>query len=109
MLKTIEDFLKDEISDLDLREIKNEKLTQSKITEILEKSLPDAKLTPEILEVGEVVYIGDGICKIVGLTNARIDDVLRVKTEGDEVLVLVLGISNDIVESVVLGVYFSVK
>ncbi len=79
------------------------------MTETMVKAMPDSKSAPSILEVGEVVYIGDGICKISGLTNARIDDVLRIKTDGEDVLVLVLGITGDMVETVVLGDYFTVK
>ncbi len=110
MIGSIEDFLKDELEGIDLKIIKKDRDSQSKITEMLEKSLPEAELTPEILEVGEVIYIGDGICKIIGLSNARIDDVLKIKTdEGGDVLVLVLGISSDLVETVVLGDYFGVK
>lgn len=109
MLESIEDFLNDESIDLEVVKGKWSNEKQTKIADLLEKSLPDAQINPEILEVGEVIYIGDGICKITGLVNARIDDVLRVKTEQSEVLVLVLGISNDLVESVVLGDYFSVK
>jgi F-type H+-transporting ATPase subunit alpha len=75
----------------------------------LEESLPTKDISPEIVEVGEVVYIGDGVCKIEGLANARIDDVLRVQTEGGDVLVLVLGINEHLVETVVLGDYLSVK
>ncbi|MEI6498709.1 MAG: F0F1 ATP synthase subunit alpha [bacterium] len=82
---------------------------ESNIVDFLEKTLPTSEFAPEVVEVGEVIYIGDGICKITGLANARIDDVLEVKTEKGIVLVLVLGISNDLVESVVLGDYFAVK
>lgn len=105
MIGSIEDFLREELDGLDYKAIKN----KSKIAEMLEKSLPEAELAPEILEVGEVIYIGDGICKISGLANARIDDVLKIKTDTGDVLVLVLGISNDQVESVVLGDYFGIK
>jgi F-type H+/Na+-transporting ATPase subunit alpha len=79
------------------------------IASFLEESLPQKEISPEIVEVGEVVYIGDGVCKIEGLANARIDDVLRVQTEAGDVFVLVLGINEHLVESVVLGDYFSVK
>lgn len=109
MIGSIEDFLREENGDLKLKDIKKERLEHGRIADMLEKSLPTPEMAPEILEVGEVVYIGDGICKVSGLTNARIDDVLRVKTEEGDVLVLVLGISNDLVETVVLGDYFGVK
>lgn len=113
MTKGLSDFLEDTLES-DVKLVTKRKAVKSielpdDITDLLERSLPDADLTAEIVEIGEVVYIGDGICKVAGLTNARIDDVLRVETEESDVLVLVLGISSDLVETVVLGDYFAVK
>lgn len=108
-LEILEKALPHEKPEPTVEKIEKVKTENSKIVEFLEESLPKSEVDPEILEVGEVAYIGDGICKIVGLSNARIDDVLRIKTQSHDVLVLVLGISNDLVESVVLGEYTAVK
>ncbi len=109
-MSNFEDFLHDEIDEQDLI-VKTRKTKSSdvKISQMLSESMPNIDTSPSIVEVGEVVYIGDGVCKITGLSNARIDDVLRVETDTSEVLVLVLGISSEMVETVVLGDYFTVK
>ncbi|OQA04196.1 MAG: ATP synthase subunit alpha [bacterium ADurb.Bin400] len=110
MTSNLEDFLKEALEDnLSAKPVTVSEEAFTKISDVLKKSLPDTTLTPDIVEVGEVIYIGDGICKVAGLTNARIDDVLKVKTDDGEVMVLVLGISDSIVESVVLGDYFTIK
>lgn len=103
----LEDFLQQDITESDL--VIKVKAKPSKLADLLTDSIPIINTAPQIIEVGEVVYIGDGVCKVTGLSNARIDDVLRVETEVSQVLVLVLGISDEIVETVVLGDYFHVK
>lgn len=105
-----DDFLKQDLAEEDLVvKTLTTKEHRSKLAEMLEKSMPTIDASPEIVEVGEVIYIGDGVCKVTGLSNARIDDVLRVDADNGEVLVLVLGISDELVETVVLGDYLGVK
>lgn len=105
-----DDFLNLEIDERELVvKTVSKKRRYSKLAEHLSHSMPTDSALPYIVEVGEVIYIGDGVCKVAGLSNARIDDVLRVETDAEDVLVLVLGISNELVETVVLGDYFSVK
>lgn len=103
------DFLKEELDESDLVIKVKTNARQSKLADLLSDSMPTIDTSPQIVEVGEVVYIGDGVCKVTGLSNARIDDVLRVETEVDQVLILVLGISDELVETVVLGDYLTVK
>ncbi len=84
--------------------MKPKKESENKVTSYLEASIPqDTKIVPHVIEIGEVVYIGDGICKIKGLSNARIDDMIKIEAKGEEVNALILGINQDLVESVVLG------
>lgn len=109
-MSKFDDFLTIDISPKELghkTSVKNS--DDSKLAQSLSKSMPQVEDKPYIIEVGEVVYIGDGVCKVSGLSNARIDDVLRVDTTEGDVLVLVLGISEELVETVVLGDYFTVK
>ncbi len=109
-MPNFDDFLHDEISEHDLIvSTRKSKSSNTNISQKLSESMPNIDTSPSIVEVGEVIYIGDGVCKITGLNNARIDDVLRVETDSGEVLVLVLGISSEMVETVVLGDYFTVK
>ena len=103
----LDDFLQQDIPEDEL--IIKVKSKPSKLADLLSNSMPAIDTSPRIVEVGEVIYIGDGVCKVTGLSNARIDDVLRVETDEGEVLVLVLGISDEVVETVVLGDYFGVK
>ena len=108
-MSSFDDFLKEDIAEKDLVVKVKPNPHKRKLSEILSESMPTIDTSPQIVEVGEVVYIGDGVCKVAGLSNARIDDVLRVDTEVDQVLVLVLGISDEVVETVVLGDYVTVK
>ncbi|OQB06473.1 MAG: ATP synthase subunit alpha [bacterium ADurb.Bin212] len=109
-MSKFDDFLTTDISPKELgHKIPVKNPENSKLAQSLSKSMPQVEDKPYIIEVGEVVYIGDGVCKVSGLNNARIDDVLRVETSEGDVLVLVLGISEELVETVVLGDYFTVK
>src|SRR5579872_1642790 len=81
-----------------------------KLENFLEASIPqDTKIVPHVTEIGEVIYIGDGICKVKGLPNARIDDMIKIDAKGEEVGALILGLNQDIVESVVLGDFTKVS
>lgn len=106
-MSIFEEFLQSEIKESDL--VVKVRTKPSKLADLLSDSMPVIDTSPQIVEVGEVVYIGDGVCKVTGLSNARIDDVLRVDTESGQVYILVLGISDEIVETVVLGDYLGVK
>lgn len=81
------------------------------ITEKLRKALPgDLPLRPRVTEIGEVVYVGDGICKIHGLPSAHIDDMVIIKSDkGIEVKALVLGITLELIEAVVMGDYTVIR
>lgn len=76
----------------------------------LHKTLPDAELKPLITEIGEIIYVGDGICKIHGLPTAHIEDVVEIDTEdGGVVNAMILGISPESIEAVVLGEYTKIR
>jgi F-type H+-transporting ATPase subunit alpha len=83
--------------------------TAGKLTEALKTTLPDHTIHPIIQEVGEVVYIGDGVCKIAGLPSVKIEDVVTIETFTKEVPALVLGLNQDVIEAVVLGDYTEVR
>lgn len=109
-MSNFDDFLQVDIDDKELvSKVVKQRNHDNRLAELLSSSMPSIDSSPQIVEVGEVIYIGDGVCKIAGLSNARIDDVLRVETQHGDVLVLVMGISNELVETVVLGDYFTVK
>ncbi len=69
----------------------------------LSNNIPLDDFEPEITEIGEVDYIGDGICRITGLPNARMEDIVRIEAKGEDVLGLILGLNENYVETVILG------
>ncbi|CAN5129837.1 F0F1 ATP synthase subunit alpha [soil metagenome] len=80
------------------------------IAEELKNTLPEHRVQPVVEEIGQVVYIGDGICKISGLPSVRMEDVVHIETEdGDTVPALVLGMSEIIIEAVVLSDYTKIR
>lgn len=80
------------------------------ITEELKQSLPEHRASPVVLEIGQVVYIGDGICKISGLPTVRMEDVVHIETEDGSVIpALVLGMSETLIEAVVLNDYTKIR
>jgi F-type H+-transporting ATPase subunit alpha len=67
-------------------------------------------MKPVITEIGEVVYVGDGICKIKGLPSAHMEDLVEIQTRSGEVVrAMILGLQPDVIESVVLGDYSQVR
>lgn len=81
------------------------------VTTKLKQTLPeDLALKPVVTEIGEVIYVGDGICKIRGLPSVHIDDMVEIKTDrGTVVKALVLGITELEIEAVVMGDYASIR
>ena len=86
------------------------KLDPKKLTQNLEDTLPQGNLRPLVTEIGEVVYVGDGICKIKGLPTAHMEDIVEIETDsGDFIRAMVLGITPEIIEAVVMGDYTKVR
>ncbi len=82
----------------------------SKITAGLKQNLPeDLSIHPILTEIGEVIYVGDGICKIKGLPTAHIDDMVEIQTVNGEIPALILGINEREIEAVVMGDYTSIR
>lgn len=79
------------------------------LTQDLKKSLPKTTLKPVVQEIGQIVYVGDGVCKISGLPTAHIEDVIYIETKVGSVPAMILGISPDLIEAVVLGDYSQIK
>lgn len=77
--------------------------------ELLKFSFPDAEQTESITQIGKVEYIGDGVCKISGIDDARIEDIINVRTQDGMQQVLVLGVQEGLMETVVLGDYTKIR
>ncbi len=77
-------------------------------SEVLDFSFPE-EVTEGVAQVGEVIYVGDGVCKVTGLTHSKMEDVITIKTSQGTEKALILGIEDTHIESVVLGDYSKIK
>jgi len=93
-----------------MSEKKPAKNITANITAGLRETLPDeVALRPVSTEIGEVIYVGDGICKIKGLPTAHIDDMVEIETEHGDIPALILGLTTLEIEAVVMGDYTSIR
>jgi F-type H+/Na+-transporting ATPase subunit alpha len=76
---------------------------------ILDFTFPDNDPEIKSKEIGEVTYIGDGVCQVTGLSLAKIDEVLSIKTDNGIEKALIFGIGIGSIEAVVLGDYANIK
>ncbi len=76
---------------------------------ILDFTFPEAIESQRITQVGEITYVGDGICHISGLSTAKIDEVVDIQTSKGIEKSLILGVFENRVEAVVLGDYTNIK
>ena len=77
----------------------------AKLTRDLQKSLPTKQSDGIVSEIGEVIYVGDGVCKITGLPGAHIEDLVRIQAGDEQMYALILGINMHEIEAVILGEY----
>ena len=98
-------FIYDPIKPIEGGKNKNSKV---RFSQILNFSFPE-DIEGGIAEVGEVIYIGDGVCRVIGLSKAEIEDIINVKTSKGWEKALILGIEDTHIESVVLGDYSNIK
>lgn len=98
-------FIYDPIKPIEKGKIKSNKV---RFSQLLDYSFPQ-DIEGGIAEVGEVIYIGDGVCRVIGLSKAEIEDIINVKTTKGWEKALILGIEDTHIESVVLGDYSNIK
>lgn len=77
--------------------------------EILDYTFPDEVPDSNMVQIGEITYVGDGVCHVSGLDQAKIDEVISIKTSHGSQHALIFGISENQVEAVVLGDYVQIK
>ena len=77
----------------------------AKLTRDLQKNLPTAPAAGTISEIGEIIFVGDGVCKISGLPSACIEDLVRIQAGNQQIFALILGINLQEIEAVILGDY----
>lgn len=76
---------------------------------LLDFSFPEEADDIKIAQIGEVIYVGDGVCHITGLDKARIEDIIEIQTTDSVQKALILGINETHIEAVVLGDYSTIK
>jgi F-type H+/Na+-transporting ATPase subunit alpha len=76
----------------------------------LRATFPEYENRPHVEEVGEVIAIGDGVCRVSGLPSAKIEDIIYITTESDTTVpAMVLGITPHDIEGVIIGDYTKVR
>jgi F-type H+-transporting ATPase subunit alpha len=76
---------------------------------LLDLTFPTKLSDTRIAQVGEVTYVGDGICHLTGIETIKIDEIADIHTATGIEKALILGIHEDRVEAVVLGDYTRIK
>lgn len=76
------------------------------VSAILREQLSNFKTEAELEEVGTVLQVGDGVCRIYGLSKAQSGELLEFK---NGLKALVLNLEEDNVGAVMLGDYSDVK
>jgi F-type H+-transporting ATPase subunit alpha len=79
------------------------------IIEKLKKEIEGYKDDPKWEEVGQVIEIGDGIAKVLGLRNALAQELLTVETGGGEKRAVVLNLEENSIGALILDDYLSIK
>src|SRR5690606_22037342 len=62
--------------------------------ELMKFSFPDDELPESISQVGQVEYVGDGVCKLSGIEEAKIEDIISIQTAEGIEQALVLGVQE---------------
>lgn len=76
---------------------------------ILDFSFPSTSNQTNVVQLGEIIYVGDGVVHIVGLDKATIDEVVEIQTIKGKQKALILGILENRIEAVVLGDYTVIR
>jgi F-type H+/Na+-transporting ATPase subunit alpha len=76
------------------------------VSAILREQLSNFKTEAELEEVGTVLQVGDGVCRIYGLSKAQSGELLEFK---NGLKALVLNLEEDNVGAVMLGDYSDIK
>ena len=111
----IEDTFDDAIktSSYDPKKIENISIEDRSVDlnfpQILDFTFPTNLPDTDSVQIGQVTYIGDGVCHLSGLDSARMDEIAIIKTRSGLEKALILGITKERVEAVVLGDFTKIK
>lgn len=76
------------------------------ISSIIRKQIENYPLALDVMEMGTVVYIGDGIARVHGLQNAMAGELLEFP---GSIFGMVLNLEEDSIGAVILGEYRGIK
>ena len=77
-----------------------EQIKTNEISSLLKKQLNELKLEVDVAEVGEVVYVGDGVSRIQGLENVLSSELLEFP---NNVFGMAMNLEEDNVGAVLFG------
>lgn len=79
------------------------------VIEKIKKAIEGYKESPEWEEVGKITEVGDGIVKILGLSNVQSQEVLIIESGKQKIKAVALNLEEDSVGALVLGDFLEVK
>jgi F-type H+-transporting ATPase subunit alpha len=85
------------------------KIRTEEITSVIKQEIEQYASELDVLDVGRVIEVGDGIAQIYGLSNAMAGELLEFQTDGGAVMGQVMNLELDTVGAVIYGDYLTVK
>ena len=85
------------------------KIKTEEITSVIKQEIEQYSSELEVLDVGRVIEVGDGIAQIYGLSNAMAGELLEFQTSDGAVMGQVFNLELDTVGAVIYGDYLAVK
>ena len=85
------------------------KIKTEEITSVIKQEIEQYSSQLDVLDVGRVIEVGDGIAQIYGLSNAMAGELLEFQTDSGPVMGQVFNLELDTVGAVIYGDYLSVK
>jgi F-type H+/Na+-transporting ATPase subunit alpha len=85
------------------------KIKTEEITSVIKQEIEQYSKQLEVLDVGKVIEVGDGIAQIYGLSNAMAGELVEFQTSEGTVMGQVMNLELDTVGVVIYGDYLSVR
>ena len=85
------------------------KIKTEEITSVIKQEIEQYSAQLDVLDVGRVIEVGDGIAQIYGLSNAMAGELLEFQTESGAVMGQVMNLELDTVGAVIYGDQLAVK
>ncbi len=85
------------------------KIKAEEITSVIKQEIEQYSTELDVLDVGRVIEVGDGIARIYGLANAMASEMVEFQTSEGTVMGQVMNLELDTVGAVIYGDYLSVK